>query len=508
MSASLKRGRRPLHFMKRIFALFAIASLSLGALRTEAQDVSIETFYNQLDPYGDWVDAGDYGYVWHPRDIDDTWRPYADGHWAYTDAGWTWLSDEPYSWAVYHYGRWFRIEDVGWVWAPGTEWAPAWVSFRYGHRHVGWAPLPPEANFSGDFREIGAWSDSYYDVGPTDYVFVDVRNFGAPGLREFELPANGNLAFISETTNITNVRVENNTVFLGGPDFNAVNRDSAQKIPRLQLERRTEGFGSDPNSFRATVQGNSLRVAAPVIAAGAATLAPPKVARKLPSVQVNHGWKGAGDPAAVKKMQAKVKSEAKLPAGLPPQPKFQRTAVAPGGAAIPAGKAANVPARSAGTPAAVPGKKTAPNEKTAATEKPLPTAAATPARKDQRGKRDKATPAVHTETEPAKPKNERPAPAAAGVPAAPSTSPELRKPEPPAKPEERAPKPKPERQTKPEEHAPKPEGQVKPEERAPKSERQVKPEERAPKPEAAKARPEAPAPGKKKDEKKDEKKPE
>jgi hypothetical protein len=138
----------------------------------------------------------------------------------------------------------------------------------------------------------------------------------------------------------------------------------------------------------------------------------------------------------------------------------------------------------------------------------LPTAAATPARKDQRGKRDKATPAVHTETEPAKPKNERPAPAAAGVPAAPSTSPELRKPEPPAKPEERAPKPKPERQTKPEEHAPKPEGQVKPEERAPKSERQVKPEERAPKPEAAKARPEAPAPGKKKDEKKDEKKPE
>ena len=476
--------------MKRIIALFAIAWLSLGLLRTKADDVSVEVFYNQLAPYGDWLDAGDYGYVWHPRDAGDDWRPYADGHWAYTDAGWTWLSDEPYSWAVYHYGRWTQIVDVGWVWVPGTEWGPAWVSFRYSNRHVGWAPLPPEAEFGGEAREIGPWSDSYYDVGPTDYVFVDVRNFGAPRLRDFELPLNQNVTFVGETTNMTNIRVENNVVFIGGPEFDVINRESAQKVPRLQLERRTSGFGSDPNSFRASVQGNSLRVAAPVIAAGAATVAPPKGARKLQSVQVNHGWTGAGDPAAVQKLHAKLKSEAKVPAGLPAQPKFQRTAATTGGAAIPSGEAGNS-ARATDVPALpVPGKTTAPGEKAAATEKPFTKTEAAPAEKNKVQERKPAPNEPPTRAEREQPKLQRPEPAPPG-----------RQTEPKVRPEERAPKP--EERAKPEEpgslRPPKPEPQAKPEEHAPKSGTQAKPEEHKGAPPAAGGE------KGKKDEKKDEK---
>ena len=482
--------------MKRIIALFAITWLSLGLLRSEADDLSIDVFYNQLEPYGDWVDAGDYGYVWHPRDAGDDWRPYTDGHWAYTDAGWTWLSEEPYSWAVYHYGRWTKIVDLGWAWVPGTEWGPAWVSFRYSDRHVGWAPLPPEAEFRGDNREIGAWSDSYYDVGPTDYVFVDVRDFGAPRLRDVELPYRENVTMIDETTNITNIRVENNVIFNGGPEYDVMSRGSAQKIPRLRLERRTDGFGSDPNAFHASVQGNSLRVAAPAIAAAAASVVPSKVARKLQNVQINHGWKDAGDPAAVQKLRAKLKTEAKAPAGLPPQPKFQRAATAPGGTAAPAGR----PARVTEAPVSpTPGKTAAPVEKSAAEAKPQKTQTA-PAREPIAPQKTIPKPEPQIKPEERAPKSEAP------------SRPEehATKPEPRVKPEERAVRP--EAQVKPEERAVRPEAQVKPEERAVRPEAQVKPEERAVKPEA-KVKPEEhrgapPAADGDKGKKKDDKKPE
>src|SRR5678815_877255 len=135
---------------------------------------------SKLEPYGDWMEVGDYGYVFQPRQAAQSrdWRPYTNGHWVYTDAGWTWISDEPFGWATYHYGRWIRLRSVGWVWVPGEYWAPAWVSWRTGNDYVGWAPLPPEAQFD---RETGIrnWADNYYDIGPEHYTFVPAKQFGA-----------------------------------------------------------------------------------------------------------------------------------------------------------------------------------------------------------------------------------------------------------------------------------------------------------------------------------------
>ena len=34
------------------------------------------------------------------------------------DNGWYWVSDEPFGWVAYHYGRWTRLRNVGWVWVP------------------------------------------------------------------------------------------------------------------------------------------------------------------------------------------------------------------------------------------------------------------------------------------------------------------------------------------------------------------------------------------------------
>src|SRR4051812_31026875 len=81
--------------------------------------VDLGFFYDDLAPYGRWVQRPQYGWVWTPRVASSSWRPYEDGHWVWTDEGWTWISDEPFGWATYHYGRWYDDPDYGWEWLPG-----------------------------------------------------------------------------------------------------------------------------------------------------------------------------------------------------------------------------------------------------------------------------------------------------------------------------------------------------------------------------------------------------
>src|SRR5947207_680047 len=87
-------------------------------------------FYEPLSPYGEWVNFSTYGRCWRPTQVDADWRPYSNGHWEWTDAGWYWQSDEPWAWACYHYGSWANDPSYGWVWIPATDWAPSWVTWR------------------------------------------------------------------------------------------------------------------------------------------------------------------------------------------------------------------------------------------------------------------------------------------------------------------------------------------------------------------------------------------
>ena len=109
--------------MKRLILAFALVGLLLPfAPRTQAETaVSLNFFYDNLSPYGGWIDTVDYGYVFQPNVAvsNSDWRPYTDGYWVYTDAGWTWVSYEDFGWATYHYGRWAQLVDYGWVWVPG-----------------------------------------------------------------------------------------------------------------------------------------------------------------------------------------------------------------------------------------------------------------------------------------------------------------------------------------------------------------------------------------------------
>jgi hypothetical protein len=78
------------------------------------EPVTIDTFFDALSPYGEWVEHPDYEYVWIPNEVPGDWRPYTVGQWVWTDDyGWYWESDENFGWAVYHYGRWGYDENYG-----------------------------------------------------------------------------------------------------------------------------------------------------------------------------------------------------------------------------------------------------------------------------------------------------------------------------------------------------------------------------------------------------------
>jgi hypothetical protein len=381
------RPRRAHHFMKRLLLLFAALLVAVTAAPRAGAAISVSVFYDSLEPYGEWIDSADYGYVWHPADVDADWRPYTAGHWVFTDVGWTWVSDEPFGWATYHYGRWVNLVNTGWSWVPDTEWGPAWVSWRRSPRHVGWAPLPPEARFR-EATTISSWVDGYYDIGPGYYNFVEVRQFGAPRLREVVLPARENVTIVNETRNITNITYVNNVVHNGGPEYDVITKESAQPIRRLKLERQTDfqgGGATRADALRPRVEGDVLRVMAPSIEA-APNAAPKRVARKIETAEVNRGWKDVGEKGQADQLRARLKAEAKPPAGLPAKPKFERVMARQDGAEKPAAtEAGTAPVPAAPTAAAPTAPGAGAGEKPAATTDKSPRTAGPAAQKGGKG---------------------------------------------------------------------------------------------------------------------------
>ncbi|HEY4271259.1 MAG TPA: DUF6600 domain-containing protein [Candidatus Udaeobacter sp.] len=339
--------------MKRILFAFTMLAFAVSALpQARGADVSVDFFYDNLSG-GNWIDVEGYGYGWQP-DLgvsDPNWRPYADGYWAYTDYGWTWISYEDFGWATYHYGRWANLADYGWVWFPGSDldWGPAWVSWRTGGDYIGWAPLPPRGpGVVYEGQPIGGNVDIVFDIGPEYYNFCDVRFIGEPVLRDRIFPQVQNVTYIANTVNVTNITVQNNVVYNYGPNFNTVNQYSSRPIQRLTIERETPGnlSAAVKSGTLTKVQGNKLLIAAPPrFAKAPPTVKPPAVKAKVAQPKIEHGWKGVSNRA---ELEQRIKSE--NPKNIPPP---TRAVAREGGSPGPA--AGTNPAGVAGSPAASPG---------------------------------------------------------------------------------------------------------------------------------------------------------
>ncbi|MCX6836213.1 MAG: hypothetical protein NTX35_00175 [Verrucomicrobia bacterium] len=201
-------------------------------------------FYEQLAPYGRWMDVSGYGYCWRPTLTMARWKPYVDGCWVWSSMGWTWQSNEPFGWATYHYGRWVNLSRHGWVWVPGSEWAPAWVSWRQSRDHVGWAPLPPDrGSISGVYRDC----DTQYNLGPSSYTFITTNHFVQPSYTTYCAPATQNTTIFQSSVNVTQiVRCDDQPrrgMFQhhGGPPRAQMERDCARPVPQIQVQSIAAG---------------------------------------------------------------------------------------------------------------------------------------------------------------------------------------------------------------------------------------------------------------------------
>jgi len=117
---------------------------------TPPTTMSYSEFFPALSPFGQWFSGPGLGWCWQPSiaAVNQDWQPYVDdGYWLWSNNGWYWNSGYSWGWAPFHHGRWHRHRKRGWVWTPGSDWAPSWVSSRKGKDYVGWASLPPGANF-------------------------------------------------------------------------------------------------------------------------------------------------------------------------------------------------------------------------------------------------------------------------------------------------------------------------------------------------------------------------
>ena len=219
--------------LMKIFALLIVVNLSTLTVPQKASAevaVSLQVFYDQLSPYGNWVDYPSYGYVWVPN-VGGDFSPYgSSGHWVFTNVGWTWVSDYPWGWAPFHYGRWYFDPVYGWIWVPDTVWGPAWVVWRSSPGYFGWAPLRPGVSISI------AFGPTYY-VPNEWWIFSPAQYITSPTIYQYYVPRSNNVTIIKNTTIINKTYVDNgrHATYVAGPDADVVQKATGRPVKPMAI---------------------------------------------------------------------------------------------------------------------------------------------------------------------------------------------------------------------------------------------------------------------------------
>lgn len=227
----------------------------------EDRDVTYQDFYDNLTPYGNWVEYPGYGYVWVPE-VEEDFQPYStNGHWVWTDNyEWMWVSDYDWGWAPFHYGRWEQDRYYGWFWVPGYEWSPAWVAWRDGGDYYGWAPLRPGINISINFN-LGGYNP------PSNYwCFVPRRHIVSNRWYDYCVPRYQNVTIINYTT-VINYNYGGGYGFRSGPSrFQAeryCGRIEPVRFRQSYSPGRTVFRNNEINVYRPNVRREENRQFAP-----------------------------------------------------------------------------------------------------------------------------------------------------------------------------------------------------------------------------------------------------
>ncbi|MES2651372.1 MAG: DUF6600 domain-containing protein [Bacteroidota bacterium] len=210
------------------------------------EDVSLQSFYDELSPYGQWIQDPQYGYVWRPDVDQEEFRPYyTNGRWAMTEYGNTWVSNYDWGWAPFHYGRWVYNRYNDWVWIPDTVWGPAWVSWRSGGGYYGWAPLGPTLSIGINIGRGG------YRIPDMCWNFIPYNNIYYNSYPRYY--GHRNRIYIQNTIIINNTYVRNNRTYYTGPRVDDIRRRTNQNVTVYNVNR-----GGRPGASR--IENNTVNI--------------------------------------------------------------------------------------------------------------------------------------------------------------------------------------------------------------------------------------------------------
>ena len=233
-------------------------------------EVTVNSFYDTLAPYGSWVDVDGYGRCWRPSVVvyNPGWQPYCDhGHWVYTDCGWYWFSDYSWGWAPFHYGRWFQHSRWGWCWMPDTVWGPSWVTWRYSNDYCGWAPLPPFAVYREGvgffYRGLNVSFGFDFGLGMNCFTFVPIGHFCDPHPRRFRATPTQVTQIYNHTTIINNFNGHGHNLANRGIDPEHITAVTRTPIHPISIRDTTASSGHGPHGDQLSRDGGTLIVNRP-----------------------------------------------------------------------------------------------------------------------------------------------------------------------------------------------------------------------------------------------------
>jgi hypothetical protein len=233
-------------------------------------EVTVNSFYDTLAPYGSWVDVDGYGRCWRPSVVvyNSGWQPYCDhGHWVYTDCGWYWSSDYSWGWAPFHYGRWFQHSRWGWCWTPDTVWGPSWVTWRYSNEYCGWAPLPPRAVYRegvGFFYNGLAVSIGFdFGLSWNCFAFVPIGHFCDPHPRRYCVAPAQVTQIYNHTTVINNFNGHGRNLANRGIDPEHITAVTHTPIRPVAIRDTAAPSGHGPRADQLSRDGSTLIVGRP-----------------------------------------------------------------------------------------------------------------------------------------------------------------------------------------------------------------------------------------------------
>src|SRR5262249_54553847 len=137
-----------------------------------------------------------------------------------------------------------------------------------------------------------------------------IADLAQPTYRDAVAPSDQNIAFITDTKNVTSIAYGKNGVTVKGPAYEQL--ASQARLPQYKLHYSAQTQGR----FGISTHGNELQVMAPAATLQRNATMQPKVEKQHARASVDHGWQHI-DRTKATELKRAMEKQAPVPADLP-----------------------------------------------------------------------------------------------------------------------------------------------------------------------------------------------